>query len=79
MGRKLLTGKSARIIVTMGMPTLLYRVVFRSHSLKNLERILHFVGIQPVRATLFGSVEGVSDAKGRQWIESVRLLGNRGR
>ena len=48
-GRKLLTGRSARIVVTMGMPALVYRWYFRAHSIKALERnILGFVGIGPV-------------------------------
>lgn len=56
---KLLAGRSARIIVTMGMPALVYRWYFRAHSLKSLERnILAFCGIAPVRATLIGMVEG---------------------
>ena len=54
MGRaaaKGLTGRSARVVVTMGMPALVYRYYFRSHSVKNLERnILGFVGIAPIRA-----------------------------
>jgi putative NADPH-quinone reductase len=80
MGRKLLTGKSARIIVTMGMPAFFYRWFFRAHSLKSLERnILKFVGIRPVRTTLFGLVEGVSTARRERWLNRVRALGNRGR
>jgi len=48
-GRKGLTGRSARVVVTMGMPALVYRWYFRAHSLKSLERnILGFVGIAPV-------------------------------
>lgn len=79
IGRKLLTGKSARIIVTMGMPAFFYRWFFRAHSLKSLERnILKFVGIRPIRTTLFGLVEGVSAARREQWLNQVRALGNRG-
>ena len=79
IGRKLLTGKSARIIVTMGMPAFFYRWYFRAHSLKSLERnILKFVGIRPVRTTLFGLVEGVSAARREKWLNEVRALGNRG-
>jgi putative NADPH-quinone reductase len=79
MGRKLLTGKSARVIVTMGMPAFFYRWFFRAHSLKSLERnILKFVGIRPVRTTLFGLVEGVSAARREQWLKRVRVLGTRG-
>ncbi|HEX6287627.1 MAG TPA: NAD(P)H-dependent oxidoreductase, partial [Herpetosiphonaceae bacterium] len=52
-GAKLLRGRSARLVVTMGMPALVYRVWFRAHSIKSLERnILGFVGIHPVRETL---------------------------
>lgn len=79
MGRKLLTGKSARIIVTMGMPAFFYRWFFRAHSLKSLERnILKFVGIRPVRTTLFGQVERVSAGRREQWLGRARTLGKRG-
>lgn len=55
---KLLKGRSARLIVTMGMPGLAYRFWFRSHSMKSFERnILHFCGISPVRMTTIGLVE----------------------
>jgi putative NADPH-quinone reductase len=50
-------GRSARIVVTMGMPALVYRWVFRAHSVKSLERnVLGFVGIGPVHETLLGGV-----------------------
>jgi putative NADPH-quinone reductase len=80
MGIKLLKGKSARIVVTMGMPALVYRLYFRAHSLKSLKRsILGFVGITPVRTTLIGSVASSSDAKHRQWLETMRAYGLEGR
>jgi putative NADPH-quinone reductase len=77
--RKLLTGKSARIIVTMGMPAFFYRWYFRSHSLKSLERnILAFCGIAPVRASLVGMVEGMSQRKREEWLAKIEALGRRG-
>ncbi len=77
---RLLTGRSARVVVTMGMPALVYRWWFRAHSLKSLERnILNFIGIKPVRESLFGMVEGASDRKRRRWLESMRALGARAR
>lgn len=80
MGRHLLTGKSARVVVTMGMPGLVYRWFYRAHSLKNLERnILHFVGIKPVKATLFGLVEGVGEAKRQKWLANMERLGEAAR
>jgi putative NADPH-quinone reductase len=76
--RKLLKGKSARIIVTMGMPAFFYRWYFRAHSLKSLERnILGFCGIDPVRATLVGMVEGMSQRQRREWLAKVEALGRR--
>lgn len=76
MPRKLLKGRSARIIVTMGMPSLFYRWYFRAHSLKSLERnILAFCGIKPVRASLVGMVEGMSQARREQWLAKVEQLG----
>lgn len=76
--QRLLTGKSARIIVTMGMPALIYRWYFRAHSLKSLERnILRFTGIHPVRESLIGMVEG-SPAARQRWLQKCRACGQAG-
>jgi len=79
--RKQLLGKSARVIVTMGMPSLLYRQYFRAHSLKNLTRnILHFCGIHPVRLSLIGSIDQPNAAASRgNWLARVHRLGKAGR
>ncbi len=72
--KKLLKGKSAHIVVTMGMPSLFYRVFYQSHSVKNLERnILKFCGIGPVNTTYIGSVD--NDASHTRWLDKVRALG----
>jgi putative NADPH-quinone reductase len=76
--RKLLKGKSARIVVTMGMPALFYRWYFRAHSLKSLERnILAFCGFHPVRASLIGTVEAMDLAARRDCLLKFELLGRR--
>jgi putative NADPH-quinone reductase len=73
---KLLTGRSARVVLTMGMPAFVYRWYFGAHSLRSLERnILGFVGIAPVRETLIGLVETCGDAKRGRWLEKMRALG----
>ena len=75
-----LAGKSARIVVTMGMPALLYRWYFGAHGLKSLEQsILGIVGIKPSRHTLIGSVEAISDAKRQRWLSTMRELGRKAR
>ena len=76
---KLLKGKSGRIVITMGMPAFFYRWGFGAHSLKALEKsILKFVGISPVKETLFGFVEGVSDKKRETWLKKMEKLGGQG-
>ena len=75
-GRKGLTGRSARVVVTMGMPALVYRWYFRAHSVKALERnILGFVGIAPIHETLIGSVGDLGDDAARAWQHKLRRLG----
>ena len=76
MPKKLLKGRSARVVVTMGMPSLFYRLVFGAHSVKSLERnVLKFVGFKPVERTLVGQVE---DEKQRiAALEEMRELGSR--
>jgi putative NADPH-quinone reductase len=76
---KLLKGRTARIVVTMGMPTLLYRLFYRSHSIKSLERnVLRFVGIRPVARTIIGSVEASLERR-RNWIARMKRFGAAGK
>jgi putative NADPH-quinone reductase len=73
-----LKGRSARVVVTMGMPAFVYRFYFRAHSVKNLERnILGFVGVAPIHATLVGLVESMSDARRSGWLKKLAELGRR--
>ena len=75
---KPLKGKSARVVMTMGMPGFVYRWYFGAHSLKMLKRnILKFVGISPVRSTIFGYIEGVNQDWREAWLEQMKALGNR--
>ena len=75
---RLLGGKSAHIIVTMGMPSIVYRWFYRAHGLKSLERnILKFTGIWPVRKSLIGSVEE-DQAHRVRWLDKMFLLGKKG-
>lgn len=77
--RKVLTHRSARVIVTMGMPALAYRLFYRAHGLKNLERnILHFVGIKPVRNNIVGMIGQLNEAKAQAWLDKIRAKGRRG-
>ena len=73
-----LKGKSARIVVTMGMPVFFYRWYFGAHGLKSLERsILGLAGLRPIRESLFGMIEQASEAKRQDWLARLRRLGTR--
>lgn len=75
-GAKKLAGRSARVVVTMGMPALLYRWYFRAHSVRSLERnVLGFVGMAPVRKTLIGLVDRLSEDDVAQWKTHLDRLG----
>lgn len=76
---KHLKGRSARVIVTMGMPASIYSLWFRAHSLKSLERnILRFVGFAPVRHSIIGTVEG-STRNREKWLARLHELGRKAR
>lgn len=78
--KKRLTGKSARVVVTMGMPAFISRWFFFAHGLKMLERnILGFCGIGPVKSTLIGSIEGLTERQRDDWLDEMRGLGELGR
>jgi putative NADPH-quinone reductase len=74
--KKGLAGRSARLVVTMAMPALVYRWYFRAHSLKSLERnILGFVGIAPVHETLVGMAAALKPEAASKWLVQMRRLG----
>lgn len=76
--KRLLKGKSARIVVTMGMPAFFYKLYFRAHSLKSLKRnILEFCGVSPVRTSVIGTVEGGKRGSHHLWLAKMRGFGRR--
>ena len=75
---RLLKGKSAHIVVTMGMPAIVYRWFYRAHGLKSLERnILKFTGISPIKSSLIGMVEECQKNRVR-WLEKMYVIGKKG-
>ncbi|SEN04072.1 NAD(P)H-dependent oxidoreductase [Nitrosomonas marina] len=78
--KKHLAGKSARIVVTMGMPAYIYRWFFFAHGVKTLERnILAFCSIKPIRTSLIGSIENRSEAQRKKWLSTMQQFGETGR
>jgi putative NADPH-quinone reductase len=72
-----LKGRSARVIVTMGMPALIYRLWYGAHGVKAFNRsILNLAGIRPVATSLFGGV-GMKPGACAAIIEKVRKMGRK--
>ena len=79
MPKKLLRGRSARVVVTMGMPAFVYRWYFGAHGVKSLKRsILSFCGIAPIKESLIGMIEAGDGAKREAWLAKLRDLGRDG-
>lgn len=79
MPEKGLKGRTAHIVVTMGMPALFYRFYFGAHSLRSLERnILAFVGIAPTERSIVGNVDADPDHRAK-WLEAMTERGAAGR
>jgi putative NADPH-quinone reductase len=76
--KRLLAGRSARIVVAMGMPVLLYRWYFGAYGVRGFERsMLSFAGIKPIRESLYG-LTFADEKKRARWIEDMRGHGRRG-
>lgn len=71
-----LKGRTARVIVTMGMPSTVYRYFFFAHSLKSLRRnILGFAGFSPIRDTVIGMIDAENPKNRLKWLGRMNELG----
>lgn len=69
-----LEGRSARLMVTMGMPAIAYRFWYGGHGVKAFSRsILAMSGIKPVEISYFGGVG--SPARSHMAIAQAAALG----
>ena len=74
--RQKLKGRSARVIVTMGMPALAYRFMYGAHGVRGFEKsILGLAGIGPIRETLIGGVGALDPARAEALLGRIRRLG----
>jgi NAD(P)H dehydrogenase (quinone) len=75
---RLLSGRSARLIVTMNTPPWLYRWMFGRPAHNTMKRaILGFSGIRPVRITELGPVNRSTATQRSRWLHAVRAMGRR--
>jgi putative NADPH-quinone reductase len=75
----LLSGKSARLIVTMGAPVSIYQLLLGGHGVAALARgLLWATGVGPVRKTLLGRAHLNDPAKKARWLALAEDLGRQG-
>ncbi|MEW6728499.1 MAG: NAD(P)H-dependent oxidoreductase [Pseudomonadota bacterium] len=78
--RKLLKGRSARLIVTMDTPPLLHGLLYGSPGIRLVkDAILGFCGVSPVRVSTFGPVRHSTEERRARWLAEVEALGRRQR
>jgi putative NADPH-quinone reductase len=74
--RQMLKGRSARVIVTMGMPAAAYKLIFGAHGVRGFESgILGMAGIKPIRETLVGAVDALNRNRTEALLARMRRLG----
>lgn len=79
MPDKLLTGKTARIVMTMDTPPWYYRLSQGAPALKQLKiATLEFCGFSRVRNNMLGPVISSNETRRAQWLEMLARLGTKG-
>ena len=77
--RKMMKGKSARVVVTMGMPGIIFAAMMDQAGLKAIERgVLGLSGFKPVKHSVLGGAEGASDKTREKWLAEMAVLGAKG-
>ncbi len=75
---KLLTGRSARQIVTLGMPNWYYWLFYGAPSHRAMKQVtLNFSGIKPVKTTVFSPVRQSNEKQRENWLQKSYSLGKR--
>lgn len=73
---KLLTGRTAHLLVCMDTPAWYYRWVFHRPGHNQMKRtILEFCGIKVRKISEFAPIKGSSQVQRAEWIAAVRQLG----
>jgi putative NADPH-quinone reductase len=76
--RQMLKGKSARVIVTMGMPATVYKLMFGAHGVRGFEAsILGMAGIKPIGETLIGGAGELTRDRAEAIFARIRRLGEK--
>lgn len=75
---KLLTGRSARLIVTMDSPAWYYRLFVGRPGHNAMKKgILGFCGIKPVHISAFSPLKSSNEKTRKKWLTEVENLGKK--
>ena len=75
---KLLSGRSAELLVTMDTPPWYYRWIYRRPGHNQMKRtILGFCGVKVNRISEFSPIKGSSKEKRDKWLKMAEVLGNK--
>jgi putative NADPH-quinone reductase len=75
---KLLTGKSARMLVTMDTPGWYYWLVNKSPGHNSMKvGILGFCGIKPVKISSFSPMKSSSEKTRLKWLGEAEIMGRK--
>lgn len=72
---RLLSNKSARLIVTMDSPPWHYKLIVGDPGYKMMKDILIFCGIKPVKKCYLGPMMNSSEKKRDYWLKQIYKLG----
>ncbi len=76
--KRLLSGRSARLIATMDSPPWYFRFFMGNPAIRMMKHsVLDFCGVSPVRSTSIGSVRFSTPEKRLKWLQNIRQLGAR--
>ena len=75
---KLLSGRSAELLVTMDTPPWYYRWIYRSPGHNQMKRtILGFCGIKVTNISEFSPIKSSSQEKRQKWLKLAEALGEK--
>ena len=76
--KKLLKGKTARLIVTTDTPNWYYSLVYGKPGHNSMKKcILGFCGVKSVKITTFGSIKNATGKKKNAWLTKAEQLGKK--
>jgi putative NADPH-quinone reductase len=74
--KPLLTGRSARLVLTSNTPDLFFRLVLGQPLRRQMaSQVLGFVGIRPMAFTHLSRVEAADEARRASWLAQMRRYG----